>query len=87
MLADWLTTRNKKRAPITPTAWNKIKKELWKCEQQGINPVDSFETMVASGWQSLRFEWFQFTKPQSSSGINNLSTDWGKNFYENELGF
>ncbi len=59
LIQDWITNRNKKRAPITKTAWNKINKELAKCKEIGIDPVDAFEKMVARAWQSLEAEWCQ----------------------------
>lgn len=58
VIQDWITNRKKKRAAITKTAWNKINKELTKCKEQGIDPIDAFETMVASGWQSMKVEYF-----------------------------
>lgn len=59
IILDWIENRKKKKAPVTRTAWNKILKELTKCQEQGINPIEAFETMVASGWQSLKVEYFQ----------------------------
>ncbi len=58
MIQDWIENRKKKRAPITKTAWNKINKELSKCKEEGIEPLEAFETMVASAWQSLKVEYF-----------------------------
>jgi hypothetical protein len=58
IIHDWITNRKKKRAPVTQTAWNKINKELAKCKELGIDPLEAFETMVASGWQSLKVEYF-----------------------------
>jgi len=58
LLQDWITNRKKKKAPITKTAWTKINKELAKCKEQGIEPIDAFEKMVAHGWQALDAEWF-----------------------------
>lgn len=59
VIQDWLTTRAKKRAPVTKTAWMRITKELSRCKEWGIDPLDAFETMVASGWQSLKVEYFE----------------------------
>ena len=67
MIKDWITTRNKKKAAVTQTAWNKINKELAKCKEKGINPVDAFETMVARGWQALDAEWVTKEKKDASS--------------------
>lgn len=58
IIHDWIENRKKKRAPVTATAWKKVNKELTKCKEQGIDPVEAFETTVASGWQSLKVEYF-----------------------------
>lgn len=71
MLSDWITNRNKKRAPITRTAWNRICKELEKCKDSGVDPVEAFETMVASGWQSLNADW---VKNRSCGSYQSLKT-------------
>lgn len=57
LIQDWITTRMKKRVAVTQTAWNKINKELAKCKEHGMDPIEAFETMVASGWQSMKAEW------------------------------
>lgn len=87
IIQDWITTRKQKRAPVTQTAWNKINKELAKCQEKGIDPVEAFETMVASGWQSMKVEYFDNQKNLSrKSGVNNSDTSWGdevfKPFYD-----
>jgi hypothetical protein len=61
-LLDWIANRKKKRVPVTQTAWNKINKELAKLKEKGIDPIDAFETMVASGWQSIKLEYFESQK-------------------------
>ena len=58
MIMDWKVSRDKKKKPVTKTAWNKILKELEKCKIQGINPIDAFEEMVCQGWTSLKSEYF-----------------------------
>lgn len=67
LIQDWITNRKKKRAPLTKTAWNKINKELAKCKEQGVEPIDAFEKMVAHGWQALDAEWFSKEKKGASS--------------------
>lgn len=67
IIHDWIANRKKKRAAVTKTAWNKINKELAKCKEQGIDPIDAFETMVASGWQSLKVEYFENKKKSQVS--------------------
>lgn len=57
MISDWLINRKQKRAAVTQTVWNKLVKELRKCEEQGINPIEAFETMVTHGWNAIKPEW------------------------------
>lgn len=87
IIHDWIANRKKKRAAITQTAWTKINKELAKCKEQGIDPVEAFETMVASGWQSLKAEYFCTDKKPR---VDNMDTSWGsevfKPFHEIDLG-
>jgi len=79
MLQDYITNRNKKRVPITFTSWNKINKELSKCKERDIDPHEAFETMVASGWQSMKVEWLT---PHSHKKSN--STDAFNAFMQND---
>ena len=58
IIQDWIMNREKKRVAITKTAWSRINKELSKCIENNINPLEAFETMVASGWQSLELKYF-----------------------------
>jgi len=59
MINDWLDVRKTKKNKVTPTAWNRINKILVEVkEQTGISPTEAFETMVASGWQSLELKYF-----------------------------
>lgn len=66
MIEDWMTNRRKKRAPITLTVWHKILKELTKIQKAGKNPLDAFESYVASGYQGFEADWY--LKNKSSSG-------------------
>lgn len=57
LLTDWITSRNAKRATITPTAWRQLNCELSKCVQAGISAHHAATEMVARGWRSLKAEW------------------------------
>lgn len=58
-LEDWIKVRKSKRAAITKTTWNKINRTLSTIERETqIKPCDAFETMVASGWQSIELQYF-----------------------------
>ncbi len=61
-IEDWIENRKKKKVPVTKTAWNKINKELAKCD----DPISAFEEMVAAGWQSFKADWVN-KKPEKSS--------------------
>lgn len=59
MIQDWVANRNKKRAPVTSTAWSRIVKVLEHLKENNINPIEAFERMVANGWQSIEISYFQ----------------------------
>lgn len=65
-IQDWLFTRNKKKCPVTRTAWRMINKSLAECLENGIDPICAFDQMVASGWSSLKFEWVAKQSPRTS---------------------
>ena len=59
VLSDWIDVRKTKKNKVTATAWNSVNKTLVIIQKKiGIKPHDAFETMVASGWQSLKLEYF-----------------------------
>lgn len=84
MLSDWLEVRKSKKNKVTATAWNRINKILGEVHTQiGIIPHDAFETMVASGWQSLELKYFQ-----TNSKGNSVSSSQGtgvKDYYGNDI--
>lgn len=81
MIQDWISNRRKKRADVTSTAWSRINKVLSKLHENNIDPVEAFERMVASGWQSLEVGYFQQeidakkTKPSKSVNQSPLSIE------------
>jgi hypothetical protein len=80
MIQDWFVNRKAKRAPVTKTVWDRLNKELSKCS----NPLDAFEMMVASGWQSFKAEWIN-TQNKNASHFDNSSTQYGNNYVEDIL--
>lgn len=72
LIEDWITTRKKKRIAVTKTSWNKINKELAKCEE----PIAAFEEMVASGWQSFKADWVNKNSVPKKSFFDHESTKW-----------
>ena len=64
MIDDWITNRKAKRAPITKTVWNRLNRELSKCD----NPIDAFELLIAAGWQGFNAEWVNKSKTEKSKG-------------------
>lgn len=59
MISDWLDVRKSKRAKMTATAWKGTNSVLQKLGQSGLNPVECFESMVASGWQGIKVSYFE----------------------------
>ena len=55
IICDWLTIRGKHI--VTETAWNIINKELKKCVEEDIQPIEAFEIMVSRNWRSLKIDW------------------------------
>lgn len=74
MLTDWLYVRNAKKNKVTGTTWNKINKTLTIIKEKvGVSPQEAFETMVASGWQSLELRYF--TEKYNVHDVKNLQGD------------
>lgn len=81
-IQDWVAVRKKKKAAITRTAWKRVNKELEKIKTQlDISPQDAFETMVASGWQSLKADYFKNKRGSGQTGLVD-DYEWGKNFFD-----
>ena len=75
VIEDWIKVRKSKRAPITKTTWNKINKTLVLIEQEAhIKPEAAFETMVASGWQSIELKYFLTKKTVSQKPQWNIQS-------------
>lgn len=86
LIEDWIKVRKSKRAPITNTAWIKINLELSKINTLGINPTEAFETMVASGWQSLKASYWDNGGSQSNISIRNTNNKPKKLSLEDIIG-
>lgn len=54
LAAEWLALRKRKRAPLTPLAWEAIKREATKA---GITPAQAVEIANARGWQGFDAGW------------------------------
>lgn len=59
MISDWLDVRKSKRAKMTETAWKGTNSVLHKLKLSGLNPIECFESMVASGWQGIKVSYFE----------------------------
>ena len=51
---DFLTVRKAKRAPLTPTAWNRMCSEFGKA---GLSIPDGVSLCVANGWAGFKSTW------------------------------
>lgn len=84
VIQDWLEVRKNKKNKVTPTAWSRINKNLTLIHKQaGVSPKEAFETMVASGWQSLELKYFQ-TSSKGSAGTTSQGTGV-KDYYGNDV--
>ncbi len=59
MISDWLEVRKSKKAKMTSTAWKGTNSVLSKLKDAGLNPIECFEGMVASGWQGIKVSYFE----------------------------
>lgn len=59
LINEWLQVRKKRKSPVTPTAWNRVTNVLTKLVSAGLSANDCFERMVANGWQSLEYRYFE----------------------------
>lgn len=73
-LSDYMLNRNKKKSPLTMTAWSMLNKELAKCE----NPIEAFAEVVTRGWLGFKSSWVDKDK----SHFNNNNTSWIKRVHE-----
>ncbi len=67
IIQDWIAHRKKKRATITQGVWKRLNKELSKCKERGIDPIDAFETMMYRGWVALDVDWLQQNQKKTAS--------------------
>ncbi len=72
LIEQWLIVRKAKRAPLTPIAWQRLNKELAKCE----DPIDAFEEMVSRGWIALKSEWLKPKEQTRKKELDFNSHGW-----------
>lgn len=51
---DWLEVRKRKKAPLTVTAWEALKREA---QAAGISPAEAVKVAAERGWQSFKAAW------------------------------
>ena len=73
LIEEWITTRKKKRAAITPKVWQLLNEELSKCN----DPLQAFKDMVLGGWQSLKAEWVN--KRGNGKQLDHNTMGWADN--------
>jgi uncharacterized protein YdaU (DUF1376 family) len=56
---DWLVIRKAKKAPLTPTAWEGVKREA---EAAGVTPAQAVKLAVEGGWQGFKAAWLHHGK-------------------------
>jgi uncharacterized protein YdaU (DUF1376 family) len=53
---DWVAVRKAKKAVLTPTAWEAVKREA---EVAGLTPAEAVKIAAESGWQGFKASWLQ----------------------------
>jgi len=53
---DWLRTR---KAPLTPTAWDRIRPELERGIEAGYSANDMLAEAIEAGWRGFRLDWYE----------------------------
>lgn len=62
---DWLTVRKRKGAPLTQTAWDRIKREA---EKAGISVGRVVELCAGKSWQGFEASWLDKPDPPTQPG-------------------
>lgn len=76
---DWIAVR---KAPLTPTAWDDLKREAFKA---GIEPSEAVRICASKGWRGFNAGWMgnltaKTSKPQSRhSGFDSIDYTAGVN--------
>ncbi|MDX2369710.1 MAG: hypothetical protein QNK36_15145 [Colwellia sp.] len=79
LIEDWLEVRKTKKARVTKTAVKQLNKELSKCIDMRISPIDAMETAIANGWVTVKAAWIKKTDGKKT---DTHTTGW---FRGNEL--
>lgn len=53
---DWLVVRKAKKAPLTPTAWEAVKREA---QAAGITLAEAVRFAAANNWQGFKASWWE----------------------------
>jgi hypothetical protein len=72
---DFLDLRRQKKAKLTLTAWERIRKELDRGKEQGYTPNDMMAEAVASGWQAFKLDWYLNRVQKSQPEIKRARTE------------
>jgi hypothetical protein len=71
-LTDWLTVRNKKRNPVTITAWTRMNKNIALIQEKtGISPSDVLARAIDATWHSVEVKYFLDKDESKRNGRSN----------------
>lgn len=57
LIADYLTVRKAKRAPLTARIWSTLNSKLEQCKAFGVPPAQALAIAVENGWQGFEVDW------------------------------
>lgn len=75
--ADWLKVRKAKKAPLTKTAWDGVKREG---ELVGMTPAQTVKHAAECGWQGFKASWLE-PKTQGLKGAKHSNFET-QNYHE-----
>lgn len=62
--ADWLKVRRAKKAPLTRTAWDAVKREALAAK---MTPAQAVQKAAEAGWQGFKAAWLRRDADEAAS--------------------
>lgn len=85
VLSDWLTCRQRMKAPVTRTVWGRVNTELGLCVDAGICADDALAEAQEAGWRGFKYEWV--ANRRRNQGSRAGGSPAGADFDDNATGW
>lgn len=89
VLADWLTCRQRMRAPVTRTVWGRVNAELALCVAAGISADAALAEAQEAGWRGFKYDWVANRLQRSGgrpAGTSGAGPDFSDTSWANDMG-